>query len=71
MKVQDLMDDNVIALDAMPEDLRNPTPKMPDIKVSESGIVKLLKNLKPKRQQVQTGSSLSFCKDKEKSLPQS
>ena len=43
------MDDKVIAQDVLPEDLRNPTPKMPDIKVSEAGIAKLLKNLKPKK----------------------
>ena len=53
----------VQAPDALPEDLRNPTPKMSDIKVSKAGIVKLLKNLKPKRQQAQTGSNLSFCKN--------
>ena len=35
MKVQDLVDDKVIAQDVLPEDLRNPTPKLPDIKVSE------------------------------------
>ena len=49
MKVQDLVDDKVIAQDVWPEDLRKPTPKMPDIKVSEAGIAKLLKNLKPKK----------------------
>ena len=49
MKVQDLVDDKVIAQDVLLEDLRNPSPKMPDIKVSEAGIAKLLKNLKPKK----------------------
>ena len=48
MNVQYILDDKVIAPDALPEDLRNPTPKMPDIKVSVAGIVNLLKNLKPK-----------------------
>ena len=45
----DKITDKVIAPDALPEDMRNPTPKMPDIKVSVAGIVNLLKNLKPKR----------------------
>ena len=44
MKVRDLVDYKVKATDALPEDLRNPTPKMQDtcIKVSEVVIVKLL-----------------------------
>ena len=44
----DKITDNVIAPDALPEDMRNPKPKMPDIKVSVAGIVNLLKNLRPK-----------------------
>ena len=32
-----------------PEDLRNATPLMPDIKISEAGILNLLKNLIPKK----------------------
>ena len=44
MKVQDLVDYKVKATDAMPENLRKSTPKMPDtcIKVSEAVIVELL-----------------------------
>ena len=49
MKVQDLVDNKVISPDALPKDLRNSMPLMPDIKISESEIVNLLKNLKPKR----------------------
>ena len=49
MKVEDLVDDKVIAPDALPEDLRNPSPNMPDFKVSEAGIEKLFENLKPKK----------------------
>ena len=49
MKVQDLVDDKVIPPQAIPEDQRNSTPVMPSIKISEAGIVNLLKNLKPKK----------------------
>ena len=49
MKVQDLVDNMVISPDALTEDQRNSTRLMPDIKVSESGIVNLLKNIKPKK----------------------
>ena len=49
MKMQDLVDDNVIVQTALPEELRNPTPVMPDINISEPGILKLLKNLKLKK----------------------
>ena len=49
MKVQDLVDDKVISHGALPEDLRNSTPLMPDIKISEAGILNLLKNLIPKK----------------------
>ena len=49
MKVQDLVDDKVISPGALPEDLRNSTPLMPDIKISEAGILNLLKNLIPKK----------------------
>ena len=49
MKVQDLVDDKVIPSQAIPEDQRNSTPVMPSIKISEAGIVNLLKNLKPKK----------------------
>ena len=37
-KVQDLVDDKVISPSALPEDLRNSTTLMPDIKLSEAGI---------------------------------
>ena len=65
MKVQDLVDDKVISADALPEYQRNSTPLIPDIKVSESRIVNLLKTLglKPKKQHVQTESNLSFFKN--------
>ena len=49
MKMQDLVDDKVIVQTALPEELRNPTPVMPDINISEPGILKLLKNLKLKK----------------------
>ena len=49
MKVQDLVDDKVIPPDALPEELRNSTPVMPEISISEAGIINLLKNLKPKK----------------------
>ena len=42
MKVQDLVDDKVISPGALPVDLRNSTPLMPDIKISEAGILNLL-----------------------------
>ena len=48
MKVQDLVDDKVILPYALPEELRNSAPVMPDITISEAGIINLLKNLKPK-----------------------
>ena len=38
MKVQDLVDDKVIPPDALPEELRNSTPVMPEISISEAGI---------------------------------
>ena len=47
------------------EELRNSTPVMPEISISEAGIINLLKNLKPKRQQGPTESNLSFCKNLE------
>ena len=43
------MDDKVISPGALPEDLRNSTSLMPDIKISEAGILNLLKNLIPKK----------------------
>ena len=49
MKMQDLVDDKVIVQTALPEELRNPTPVMPDINISELGILKLLKKLKLKK----------------------
>ena len=33
----------------IPEDMENPSPVMPDIIISEAGISKLLKNLKPRK----------------------
>ena len=47
MKVQDLVDNKVIETERLPEDLRNPTPIMPEIQLSTAGILKLLKNLNP------------------------
>ena len=49
MKVQDHVDDKVIRLGALSEDLRNSTPLMPDIKISEAGILNFLKNIIPKK----------------------
>ena len=49
MKVQDLVYDKVISNDALPDDLRNSTPQMPDTKDSEVGILNLLKNLIPNK----------------------
>ncbi|MEW8548727.1 MAG: reverse transcriptase family protein, partial [Candidatus Thiodiazotropha sp.] len=49
MKVQDLVDDKVIDQDHLPEEFTNSTPVMPDIRISETGILHLLKNLKPKK----------------------
>ena len=49
MKVQDHVDDNVISPGALPKDLRNLTPLMPDINISEAGILNLLKNIIPKK----------------------
>ena len=48
MKVQDLGDKKVIEPELIAEDMKNPTPLMPDI-ISEAGISKLLKNLNPKK----------------------
>ena len=45
MKVQDLVDDKVISPGALPEDLKNSTTLMLDIKISEAGILNLLKTL--------------------------
>ena len=49
MKVQDLVDDKVLPQSAIPKDLRNPTPVMPDINISEQGFL----------QPVATGNSYS------------
>ena len=43
IKVQDLINDKVIGREQLPEDVRNPTPTMPDIVISEAGILNLLK----------------------------
>ena len=43
------MDDKIISPSALPEDLRNSTTQMPDIKISEAGILNLLKTLIPKK----------------------
>ena len=48
MKVQDLVDDKVIPPTELPAYLRNSTPVITDISISEAGLLKLLKNLKPK-----------------------
>ena len=48
MKVQDLVDDKVIPPNELPAYLRNSTHVMTDISISEAGLLKLLKNLKPK-----------------------
>ena len=49
MKVQDLVDGKVIPPTELPDDLRNSTPVMTDISISEAGLLKLLKSLKPKK----------------------
>ena len=49
MRVQDLVDDKVVPQSAIPKNSRNPTPVMPDINISETGLLNLLKNLKPKK----------------------
>ena len=49
MKVQDLADNKVIETERLPEDLRKPTPVMPEIQLSTAGILKLLKNLNPRK----------------------
>ena len=49
MKVQDLVDDKVLPKSAIPKDLRNPIPVMSDINISETGLLNLLRNLKPKK----------------------
>ena len=49
MKVQDLVDDKVIPPTDLPDNLRNSTPVMTDISISEAGLLKLLKNLKPNK----------------------
>ena len=49
LKVQDLADKKVIGPELIPEDMKNPTPVMPDIIISEAGISKLLKNLYPRK----------------------
>ncbi|MCG7878558.1 MAG: reverse transcriptase family protein [Candidatus Thiodiazotropha endolucinida] len=49
MKVQDLVDNKVIPQTDLPDDQRNSTPVMPEISISEAGLLKLLKNLKPKK----------------------
>ena len=49
MKVQDLVDNKVIETERLPEDLRNPTPFMPEIQLSTAGILNLLKNLSPRK----------------------
>ena len=41
MKVQDLVDDKVFDPEHLLEDLRNPTSTMPDIVISEAGILNL------------------------------
>ena len=47
MKVQDLVDDKVIGPEHFPEVLRNPTPTMPDIVISEAGILNLIMENSP------------------------
>ena len=49
MKLQDFVDDKVISPGALPKDLRNSTSLMPDVNISEAGILNLLKNLIPKK----------------------
>ena len=43
LKVQDLVNDKDISTGVLPEDLRNSTLLMPDIIISEAGILNLLK----------------------------
>ena len=49
VKVQDLGHKKVIDPQLIPEDMKNPTPVMPDIIISEAGIPKLLKNLNTRK----------------------
>ena len=49
VKVQDLADKKVIDPELIPEVMKNPTPVMPDIIISEAMISKLLKNLNPRK----------------------
>ena len=49
IKVPDLVDDMVTDPNHLPKDCTNATPVMPDIKILETGILHLLKNLKPKK----------------------
>ena len=63
MKVQELVDDKVIPPTELPDDLRNSIPVMTDISISEAGLLKLLKSLKPKKQQAQIKSSLSYYRN--------
>lgn len=65
-KVQDLVDNKGIAPDRLPEDLRNPTPVVPDIQIFEAGILNLLKKTITERQQVSIESSLSYCRNSER-----
>ena len=43
------VDNKVIETECLPEDLRNPTTVMPEIQLSTAGILKLLKNLNPRK----------------------
>ena len=47
MKVQGLVDEGSIPPESIPDPYLNSTPVMPDIDISISGLLKLLKNLKP------------------------
>ena len=49
VKVQDLVDKKDIDPELIPEDMKNPTPVMPDIIISEAGISKLFKHLNPRK----------------------
>lgn len=49
MKIQDYADDGTMKLSQIPDTLKTDTPIMPDITISDKGILKLLGNLNPNK----------------------
>ena len=64
MKVQDIVNDKVIGPEQLPDDLRNSTPTVPDIVISEAGILNLLKKLNPRKALI--ALNLSYYKNSER-----